>query len=92
MNAACAVFSYTNLFFDYPSLRGRFCQPYHLTLLNKLPLNILGLFESKVIYYSSVGIGPGRVTGEHMAVVGFCRKPRSAKQFYLQSWSLVVSL
>lgn len=72
MNACCAVF--LHLFFDYPSLRDRFCQPYHLTLLSKLSGNTLGLFESKVIYYSSAGIGPGRVMQRVYGCVGLLQK------------------
>lgn len=43
--------SYTNLLSDYPPLRDSLRQPYHLALLSKLPLSLLGLFESNVIHF-----------------------------------------
>lgn len=80
--------SSTSVRSDYLPPRDGFCQLYHLAL-SKLLLNILGLFESSVIYCSLVGIRPGRIVGSIWLGQASTANLSSAEPRYVQSWNFV---
>lgn len=74
--------------FDYLPPRDGFCQLYHLAL-SKLLLNILGLFESSVMYCSLVGIRRGRIVGSIWLCQASIANLSSAEPRCVQSWNFV---